>query len=84
MAQKVILLLMDIQYDLEKTFKLNFDQVDINANIYANELVADGATHLVVACTEFSLLGSEIVSDATIVDSLDVLTQAAVSFAKGR
>ena len=50
-------------------------------NAIANELEIDGATHLVGACTEFSLLSSEIVSDTIIVDSLDVLTQAAVSFA---
>lgn len=50
-------------------------------NTIANELEVDGATHLMVACTEFSLLSSEIVSNAIIVDSLDVLTQAAVSFA---
>ena len=38
---------MDIRYDLENKFKLNFDQVDINENIYANELVADDAQNVI-------------------------------------
>ena len=41
LAKKVILLLMDIRYDLEKKFQLNIEKVDINENIDANELLAD-------------------------------------------
>ena len=45
LAKKVILLLMDIRYDLEKKFQLNFEKVDISENIDVNELLpADDET----------------------------------------
>ena len=49
----------------------------------AETLIRDGADHLLVACTELSLI-SDVLPDAVPrTDSLDCLTEAIVSFARG-
>lgn len=49
----------------------------------ADTLVAAGADHLLVACTELSLLTDALPTDPPHTDSLDCLRDAIVAFAKG-
>ena len=49
----------------------------------AGALVDQGADHLLVACTELSLMTSALPESVTHTDSLDCLTGAIVDFAKG-
>ncbi|SEM89870.1 aspartate racemase [Roseovarius tolerans] len=49
----------------------------------AEALVAEGADHLLVACTELSLMTSALPESVAHTDSLDCLTAAIVDFAKG-
>lgn len=49
----------------------------------AEALVAEGADHLLVACTELSLMTSALPESVAHTDSLDCLTGAIVDFAKG-
>jgi aspartate racemase len=50
-----------------------------------NNVVLDlekaGATGILIACTEFSLLSKSVLATVTIVDSLDVIAQSTVDFA---
>ena len=48
----------------------------------AAELAGAGAGCLVVACTEFSLQSKEITAPVPVIDSLDVVIEAALKFAK--
>jgi len=49
----------------------------------AEALVAEGADHLLVACTELSLMTTALPESVPHTDSLDCLTGAIVDFAKG-
>jgi aspartate racemase len=49
----------------------------------AGALVAEGADHLLVACTELSLMTDALPDSLPQTDSLDCLTAAIVDFAKG-
>ena len=49
----------------------------------AKTLVAEGADHLLVACTELSLLTDALPKGTPWTDSLDCLTKAIVRFARG-
>lgn len=49
----------------------------------ADALVAAGADHLLVACTELSLLTDVLPADPPHTDSLDCLRDAIIAFAKG-
>lgn len=49
----------------------------------AEALLAEGADHLLVACTELSLMTDALPRSAPQTDSLDCLTQAIADFAKG-
>ncbi|WP_371226228.1 aspartate/glutamate racemase family protein [Roseovarius sp. 2305UL8-3] len=49
----------------------------------ADALIAAGADHLLVACTELSLLSHALPEGAPWTDSLDCLTRAIVAFAQG-
>lgn len=49
----------------------------------AEALLAQGADHLLVACTELSLMTDALPPDAPRTDSLDCLTGAIVAFARG-
>lgn len=48
----------------------------------AKALIADGADHLLVACTELSLLVDALPQDVPWTDSLDCLVEAIVAFAR--
>lgn len=48
----------------------------------AKALIADGANHLLVACTELSLLVDALPQDVPWTDSLDCLVEAIVAFAR--
>jgi len=48
----------------------------------ARELTAKGAQCLIVGCSEFSVIADAIAADYPVVDSLDVLADAVVAFAK--
>jgi aspartate racemase len=49
----------------------------------AEDLLAQGADHLLVACTELSLMTGDLPTGTAWTDSLDCLTQAIVAFARG-
>ncbi len=49
----------------------------------AGQLAAQGADHLLIACTELSLLTGEFTPPVPWTDSLDCLTEAIVRFARG-
>jgi aspartate racemase len=49
----------------------------------AETLIRDGADHLLVACTELSLISDALPDAVPRTDSLDCLTEAIVSFARG-
>jgi len=49
----------------------------------AETLIRDGADHLLVACTELSLIRDALPDAVPHTDSLDCLTEAIVSFARG-
>lgn len=45
-----------------------------------NELVDQGASAILIGCTEFSLIGTELSAPVPVVDALDVLVKAALAF----
>jgi len=49
----------------------------------ARNLVSAGADALLVACTEFSVIGPPAKTDCLVVDALDVLVEATISTARG-
>lgn len=49
----------------------------------ADALVAQGADHLLVACTELSLMTGDLPQTTPVTDSLDCLTRAIAAFAQG-
>ncbi|MEM8587816.1 MAG: amino acid racemase [Pseudomonadota bacterium] len=50
----------------------------------AAELTAKGAEVLVIACSEFSIIADTVESSVAVVDTIDVLAQAAIDFASNR
>lgn len=50
----------------------------------AIELTGEGADVLVIACSEFSIIADTVESSTTVVDTIDVLAQAAIDFASNR